>query len=81
MKNLLQVFLGIIVALASISLLLGGFSLSLAEGNTTTATATVTLTATLTLTLLPPPGSQPLFRPPPSPRWIQSLPHQPGLPP
>ena len=33
MKNLRQVFLGIIIALASIGLLLGGFSLSLAEGN------------------------------------------------
>jgi len=33
MKNLRQVFVGIIIALVSIGLLLGGFSLSLAEGN------------------------------------------------
>ena len=59
MKNLLQVFLGIIVALASIGLLLGGFSLSLAEGNTTTATYTATLTATLTHT----PTSSPTWQP------------------
>jgi len=32
MKNLQQVFLGIFIALASIGLLLGGLSLSLAAG-------------------------------------------------
>lgn len=55
MKNLLQVFLGIILALASIGLLLGGFLLSLAEGKTSTATPTPTntLIATSSPTWLP----------------------------
>jgi LysM repeat protein len=39
MKNLRQVFLGIIIALASIGLILGGFSLSMAEGNISTKLA------------------------------------------
>jgi LysM repeat protein len=59
MKNLRQVFLGIIIALASIGLLLGGFSLSLAEGNTIKATSTATPTATLTLM----PTSSPTWQP------------------
>jgi LysM repeat protein len=56
MKNLQQVFLGIVIALASIGLLLGGFSLSLAEGNsiaTATPTSTVTTAPTPTPTLAP----------------------------
>ena len=39
MKNLRQLFMGVLIAQASIGLLLGGFSLSLAEGNSM-ATAT-----------------------------------------
>jgi len=58
MKNLWQVFLGIIIALASIGLLLGGFSLSLAEGNSI-ATSTSSPTATLSLT----PTSSPTWQP------------------
>ncbi len=62
MKNLRQVFLGIIIALASIGLLLGGFSLSLAEGKHCTATLTPTHTLTPTSSPTFPP-SQP-FTPP-----------------
>ena len=58
MKNLWQVFLGMIIALASIGLLLGGFSLSLAEGNNiTTSTSAPTPTPTMT------PISSPTWQP------------------
>lgn len=56
MKTLQQVFLGIVIALISIGLLLGGVSLSLAEGNsiaTFTPTPTVTTTATASPTWEP----------------------------
>jgi LysM repeat protein len=54
MKNLWQVSLGIIIALVSIGLILGGFSLSLAEGNLATAPApTLTLTPTSIAALQP----------------------------
>ncbi|MGD0751808.1 MAG: LysM peptidoglycan-binding domain-containing protein [Anaerolineales bacterium] len=60
MKNLRQVFLGIIIALASIGLLLGGLSLSLAEGKSN-ATSTTTSTAT--------PSASPTLTPTSSPTW------------
>ena len=53
MKDLRQLFLGIIIALASLGLILGGFSLSLAEGNITT-----TLAPTHTLMPTYPPNLQ-----------------------
>ena len=54
MKNLRQVFLGILVALASTGLILGGFSLSLAEGNIFANPASpLTLTPTISPTLQP----------------------------
>ena len=54
MKNLRQVFLGIIIGLASIALLLGGFSLSLAEGKMASpSTPTPTLTLVPTQTQIP----------------------------
>ena len=54
MKNLRQVFVGIIIALVSIGLLLGGFSLSLAEGNSlATSTSTPTPSPTLRPTSSP----------------------------
>ena len=52
MKNVWQVFLAIIIALASIGLLLGGLSLSLAEGNSL-ATFTPTHSSTSTPTSSP----------------------------
>ena len=67
MKNLRQVFLGIIIALASIGLLLGGLSLSLAEGNSN-ATSTSSPTSTPTLTPTSSPTWQP-FTPTSSPTW------------
>lgn len=83
MKNLWQVFLGIFIALASIGLLLGGFSLSLAEGNILTATPTSAPSATKTLTPTPSPTWQPvtssvsvtpsLDSPTPSSTWTPSL--------
>jgi LysM repeat protein len=54
MKNLWQVFQGIIIALASIGLVLGGFSLSLVEGNMNAALVPAhTLTPTYSPTLQP----------------------------
>ena len=54
MKNLRQVFLGIVIALASIGLIFGVFSLSLVEGNISTNLApTHTLTPTISPTLQP----------------------------
>jgi LysM repeat protein len=54
MKILQQVLLGIFIALASIGLLLGGFSLSLAEGKiNATSTATPTPSPTQTPSLTP----------------------------
>jgi LysM repeat protein len=58
MKNLQQVFLGIFIALASIGLLLGGFSLSLAEGKIN-ATSTATPTPSPTQSPTPPPTLTP----------------------
>jgi len=52
MKTLRQLLLGILIALASIGLLLGGFALSLAEGNSI-ATSTSIPTSTPTPTLIP----------------------------
>jgi LysM repeat protein len=64
MKNFWQVFQGIFIALASIGLLLGGFSLSLAEGN---SLATATATASFTSTSVPTPT--PTLVPTSSPTW------------
>ncbi|MGB8215291.1 MAG: LysM peptidoglycan-binding domain-containing protein [Anaerolineales bacterium] len=58
MKSLRQVFFGIVVALASIGLLLGGFLLSLAEGKITTLS---TSSPTPTPTLMP--TSSPTWQP------------------
>jgi LysM repeat protein len=77
MKNLWQILGGIMIALASIGLILGGISLSLAEGNLTTK-----LAPTLTL----PPTSSPAWQPcilptdsptPPPFTWTPSLPPSP----
>jgi LysM repeat protein len=68
MKNLRQVFLGFIIALSSICLLLGGLSLSLAEGNTP-ATLTPTLAPTLTPTHTLMPTASPTW-PSPTPRVV-----------
>jgi LysM repeat protein len=54
MKNSRQVFLGILIALASIGLIIGGFSLSLAEAN-----RTINLLPTFTLT----PSNSPTLQP------------------
>ena len=64
MSNLRHVFLGIIIALASVGLLLGGFSLSLAEGSSiassnSTSTSTSAPSPTPTLT----PTSSPIMQP------------------
>ena len=82
MKNLRHVFLGIIIALASVGLLLGGFSLSLAEGNSI-ATSTSVATPTPTLTPTSSPTWQPitpsafispsLDSPTPFPTWTPTL--------
>ena len=60
MKNLQQLFTGILIALVSIGLLLGGFSLSLAEGNSV-ATSISNPTLTPTSTMLP--TSSPTWQP------------------
>jgi membrane-bound lytic murein transglycosylase D len=86
MKNFQQVFLGIVIALASIGLLLGGLSLSLAEGKinaTSTATPTPSPTPSPTLTPTSSPTWQPftpsaftspsLESPTPFPTWTPSL--------
>jgi len=84
--------MGVLIALASIGLLLGGFSLSLAEGNSM-ATATLSSTPTPTPTLMP--TSSPTWQPlPPSisttpsldsptslPTWTPSLTLTPPAPP
>ena len=82
MTNLRQVFLGIVIALASIGLLLGAFSLSLAEGNSI-ATSTSVATPTPTLTPTSSPTWQPitpsafispsLDSPTPFPTWTPTL--------
>ena len=77
MKNLWRVFLGIIIALASICLILGILSLSLAEGNvTTTLTPTLTLISTYSPTLQPskPSTDSPTFSPTSSPNSISTTP-------
>ena len=62
MKSLRQLFTGILIALASIGLLLGGFSLSFAEGNRmATSTATPPATPTPVPTLMP--SSSPTWQP------------------
>ena len=56
MRDVRQVFWGIVTALVSIALLFGGFSLSLAEGNMRLPTPTLptpTLPPTITLTWQP----------------------------
>lgn len=66
MKNLQQVLRGVMIALASIGLILGGFSLSLTEGNVTSALApTQTLMPTHSVTLQPstPLANSPTFSP------------------
>jgi LysM repeat protein len=60
MKNLRQLFMGVLIALVSIGLLLGGFSLSLAEGNNI---------ATSTATTTPIPTAAPSLMPTSSPTW------------
>jgi LysM repeat protein len=78
MKNLRKMFLGIGIALASISLVFGGFSLSLAEGNITTVPASVTQTPTLTYSPTLQPFTPSAYSPTPSPTmtptWTPSLP-------
>ncbi len=92
MKNLQQVFLGILIALASIGLLLGGFSLSLAEGNsiaTSTSAPTTTPTSPLMPTSSPTwqkftpslPTAASLDSPTPFPTWTPSLTFTPPPPP
>jgi LysM repeat protein len=72
MKNLRQVFLAIIIALTSIGLVLGGFSLSLIEGNISTNLApTHTLTPTITPTLQP--FTRSVDSPTPSPTMTLTL--------
>jgi LysM repeat protein len=67
MKNLRHVFLGSIIALASLGLVLGSFSLSLAEGNVTTTLAPEhTLTPTYSPTLQPLAPSTDSPTPPPA---------------
>lgn len=54
MKNFWQVFQGVIIALVSIGLILGGFSLSMSEGNISNGLAPIpTLVPTLSPTLKP----------------------------
>ena len=54
MKNFWQVFQGVIIALVSIGLILGGFSLSMSEGNISNVLAPIpTLVPTLSPTLKP----------------------------
>jgi LysM repeat protein len=86
MKNLWQVLLGIIVAVASIGLLLGSFSLSLAEANTAgspTRTPTLTLAPTLTpsssptLALFTPLADSPTSSPTPTSTLTATLPPTP----
>jgi LysM repeat protein len=60
MKNLWQLFTGVLIALISIGLLLGGLSLSLAEG-ISNATSTSTSTPTATPTMMP--TSSPTLQP------------------
>jgi len=88
MKNLSQLFLGIIIALTSIGLLLGGLSLSLAEGNsiaTSTATPTPSLTPTSSPTwqpFTPSVSTTPLLdSPTPLPTWTPTLTPTPPPPP
>jgi LysM repeat protein len=72
MRDLRQVFWGIVTALISIALLFGGFSLSMAEGNMRLSTSTPLPTITLTLQPLP---SQ-VDSPTPLPAvWTPTLPH------
>jgi LysM repeat protein len=75
MRNLRQVLWGIAVAIVSIGLVLGGFSLSLAEGNMVALTSTpeATITSTWQPFTPPPPSPTPLpptetatFPPPPT---------------
>jgi LysM repeat protein len=89
MKNLWQVFRGILIALASVGLLFGGLSLSLAEGNMTAtlaptfpSTSISTSTATFPSTFTLPPTSSPTSQPfttradsatPLPPTWTTSL--------
>ncbi|MBI4730934.1 MAG: LysM peptidoglycan-binding domain-containing protein [Chloroflexi bacterium] len=63
MRIVRQVLPGILVALVSVVLILGGFTLSLAEGNVTAPTRTLTQTQSPTVT----PTWQPFTPPPPSP--------------
>jgi LysM repeat protein len=78
MKNLRQVSLGIMIALASLGLILGVFSLSLAEGN---MAAALVPTDTLTLTFSPTlqPSTPTPNSPTPSPTWTP-LPSSTGTP-
>lgn len=76
-KNLWQALRGIMIALASIGLLFGGLSLSLAEGRLTAVPApTLTLPPTSSPTWQPftPPADSPT---PPPPTWTPSLPPPP----
>lgn len=74
MRIVRQVLPGILVALVSVALILGGFTLSLAEGNVTAPTWTSSPTATSTSTW------QPITPPPPSPT-VPSPTATPTLPP
>jgi LysM repeat protein len=80
MKNLRQVFMGIVLALASIGLLLGGFLISLAEGKTAatlTPTHTMTVTSSPTRQVFTPstdsPTPPPTLTLPPTSTWIPTL--------
>jgi len=74
MKTLRQVFLGIIIALASLGLILGGFSLSLAEGNiTANLVPTHSLTPTYSPTLPPSMPSVVSMTPSPTPTLTLTL--------
>jgi LysM repeat protein len=79
MRDARQVFWGIVTAVISIALLLGGFSLSLIEGNMRLQTPTLlnpTLPPTITLTRQPSPSL--VDSPPPLPRiWTPTLPPPP----
>jgi LysM repeat protein len=74
MKNIRQVFLAIVIALASLGLILGGFSLSITEGNISNNPV-----PTQTLTLTDSPTLQPFTPTMASPTPLPSLTFTPSL--